>query len=152
MSKCKALIATLLLIPSFAFATNQCANYTDQDFRDMLTTGPQTIPWRLNATYMEGTMRIEYHKDGILEEHFSFGIPKGTATIDLQAKWDVSNTVLYFHLISIKHNDTHNKKINKDLDDFVKEIKATPNSSIPVQALGLCDGKRSVNAFIPLIP
>lgn len=149
MSKLKLFIATILLIPSLAFAANQCDKYTDQDFRDMLTVGPSTLPWSLEAMGIIGTLTIDYHEDGMLDEHFNFTIHETKATMDLKANWDISNAVLYFHLISIKHSSTHNKKLNKDLDNLVNKIKGTPDSEIPVQALGLCSGKRSNHAVIP---
>lgn len=148
MSKFKAFIATILLVPSLAFA-DQCASYTDQDFRDMLTTGPMTMSIDDSELNMTGTVTAEFHKNGVFDEHVNFTTPLGKGTIDMKANWNITNAVLNFHLVSIKHSDTHNKKLNKQLDDLIKEVKANPDDSVPVADFGLCDGKRSVHSVLP---
>ncbi|MDQ2995170.1 MAG: hypothetical protein M3R00_09580 [Pseudomonadota bacterium] len=147
MSKFKAFIATLLLIPSLAFAADQCANFTDQNFRDMLTIGPQTGPIDAPELGLTGTMTIEFHKNGIVDQHINFKLAEGSGTFDAKAKWNVTNAMLNLHLTSAKHSDTHNKKLNKELDAMIKDMKANPDISVSMQDLGLCDGKRSIQSL-----
>ncbi|MDQ2995171.1 MAG: hypothetical protein M3R00_09585 [Pseudomonadota bacterium] len=146
MSKFKAILATLILIPSLAFAADQCAYYTDQDFRDMLTVGPYSESVEIDS--MMGSLSIEFRPDGTAEQHFSFNIPEGSGTIDVKETWNVTNAVLNLHLVSIAHSDTHNKQLNQELDEFINAVKANPDLSVSFYELGMCNGKRSVRSIV----
>lgn len=139
MRKILSIFAVLLLIPSLAFATK----LTDQQYRDQLINTP--INESFDEDGFSGTVTAKFSKDGLFSEHVVFKTVQGSGTWDLTATWSVNNAVLHMHVTDVKHSDTHNKQLNKVLDDLIVEIKKSPDIDIPLDDFG--SSARSLKSF-----
>ncbi len=132
MKKILSFMAALLIIPSLALAAGKPQKMTDEQYRDALTRQPIVLD--LGDVGIDGTWTMNFKKNGLLDEKIVFVVPnssyKGKATIDIKATWRVESAILYTHTISAKHNDTHNRQINRHLDEITFSIMQRPDVEI----------------------
>ena len=132
MRKILSIIAAILIIPSLALAAGQCKKLTDDQYRAQLISRPIVID--LTESGIDGTWTWNFNKNGALIEQIKFKSPvpayKGNIIVDITATWQVTNAILHTHITDVKHNDTQNRNLNRQLDEMTYGLKQAPDMEI----------------------
>lgn len=139
-------VGSLLITSSLAMGMNTCQKFSDQQYRDILTAHPFTVPVNeMDGDLVKnfhGTATITFKKNGVFLEHLDYTCNLGSGTVDTTANWSVRNATLYRHIIVIKHSDTGNKELNNYLDARIKEAMQAPDF---IERLSECSNPNFLN-------
>lgn len=139
-------LSSLLLTSSLAMGMNNCQQFSDQHYRDILTAHPFIVPVNEMdgdlVKNFQGTATITFKKNGVFLEHLDYSCNLGSGTVDTTANWSVRNATLYRHIIVIKHSDTGNKDLNNYLDARIKVAMQAPDF---IERLSECSNANFLN-------
>lgn len=128
MRRIIASLAVLSVLPSLAFASGECAHYTDEQYRAALISHPFVESFSENG--ISATITSNYHKSGSFDAQTILYTSIGTGVIDMKGLWNVKNAVLSIHLSKVTHRRANNGQLNNALDTVVAKLLETTDYTV----------------------